>query len=214
MCFRIAFTLSPVTSLTSSFFCKYYVLTSQTGLLRAGYIPSKLTFRAMIDGMNLQTDMPYTSAAMRKSTQSQLSAGPGKFEFLMFVLDSLEGRKLTVDPAFYSSILVSAALSGGLKQRIASLIARSRKSGDTQKEIRVEDTEAKSNEICSPEITSWEELFKDYERYKDELCQDTTFPQTRVKTTKEFGRILAAESAVIYNRNRQQRQGSSPRRVI
>ena len=121
MCFRFAFTLSPVTSLTSSFFCKHYVRTSQTGLLRAGYIPSKLTFRAMIDGMNLQTDMPYTSAAMRKSTQSQLSAGPGKFEFLMFVLDSLEGRKLTVDPAFYSSILVSAALSGGLKQRIASL---------------------------------------------------------------------------------------------
>ena len=167
----------------------------------------------MIDGMNLQTDMPYTSAALRKSTQSQLSAGPGKFEFLMFVLDSLEGRKLTVDPAFYSSILVSAALSGGLKQRIASLIARSRKSGDTQKEIRVEDTE-ESNEICSPEITSWEDLFKDYERYKGELCQDTTFPQTRVKTTKEFGRILAAESAVIYNRNRQRQGYSAPRRVI
>ena len=183
-----------------------------SGLLRAGYIPSKQTHRAMIDSMNLQTDMPFTSAAMRKSTQSQLSDGPGKFEFLLFVLDSLGGRKLTVDSAFYSSILVSGAMGGGLKQRIASHIARSRNSG-TQKEISVSsEADISEDKVCVPEITSWEDLFTNYDTYKDDICAETVYPQTRVPTTKgQFGRVLAAENAVTYNGNRQRRQFSPMR---
>jgi len=183
-----------------------------SGLLRAGYIPSKQTYRVMIDSMNLQTDMPFTSAAMRKSTQSQLSDGPGKFEFLLFVLDSLGGRKLTVDSAFYSSILVSGAMGGGLKQRIASHIARSRNSG-TQKEISVSlEADLSEDKVCVPEITSWEDLFKNYDTYKDDICAETVYPQTRVPTSKgQFGRVLAAENAVTYNGNRQRRQFSPMR---
>mmetsp|Transcript_39912 Transcript_39912/g.96065 ORF Transcript_39912/g.96065 Transcript_39912/m.96065 type:complete len:1105 (+) Transcript_39912:280-3594(+) len=164
-----------------------------TGLLRAGYIPSKATFIAMIEGLDLQTDMPLTSAAMRKRADSQPS--DEKFEFLLFVLDSLEGRKLTADSAFYSSILVMAAQAGGLQKAIASLLARSRKSGD-HKEIKISEM-ASPEDLPSHQIASWEDLFKNYSTHKENMGPSTNFPSVRV-STKDFGRVLAAERAVVY----------------
>jgi len=162
-----------------------------SGLLRAGYIPSKITFRAMMDGMSLTSDMPATTRKMSKSQPSD-----GKFEFLLFVLDSLEGRKLTVDSAFYSSILVLGAWTGGLHKRIASLLPRSRKSGK-QKEINVCEEES-PDKPCSTPITSWEDLLENYSAYKEEYGSSTpVFPSIRV-SSKDFGRVLAAEQAVAY----------------
>jgi len=164
-----------------------------SGLLGAGYIPSKITFRAIMDGMGLVPDRPFTSAAMRKMSDSTPS--DGKFEFLLFVLDSLEGRKLIVDSSFYSSILVLGAQAGGLHKRIASLLTRSRKSGK-QKEISVCEEES-PDEACSTPITSWEEFLQDYSSYKENLGPSTVFPTVRV-STKDFGRVLAAEQGVAY----------------
>ena len=156
----------------------------------------------MIDGMNLQTDMPFTSAEMRRSAQSPPSEE--KFQFLLFVLDSLAPRKLTVDSAFYSSILVSGALAGGLQKRIASLIARARRDGN-QKEIDCGEIEATGEEELCSMISSWEDLFVNYSSYKEELGPSSVFPQILV-STKNFGRILACEQAVTYSQNN--RRGS------
>ena len=152
----------------------------------------------MIDGMNLQTDMPFTSAEMRRSAQSPPSEE--KFQFLLFVLDSLAPRKLTVDSAFYSSILVSGALAGGLQKRIASLIARSRRDGN-QKEIDCGEIEATGEEELCSVISSWEDLFGNYSSYKEELGPSTVFPQILVSTKNNLGRILACEQAVTYSQN-------------
>ena len=121
-----------------------------------------------------------------------------KFEFLLFVLDSLERRKLTVDSMFYCSILVFSAQAGGLQKRIASLVTRSRKSGIQQKEISVSEVESTKEEASSQHIiTSWEDLLENYSSYKKEEFSSVSFPLVRV-SSKDFGRVLAAEQAVAY----------------
>jgi len=168
-----------------------------SGLLGAGYIPSKITFNAMMEGLNLQADMPFTSRAMKQNS-SDSHPPEEKFEFLLFVLDSLERRKLTVDSMFYCSILVFSAQAGGLQKRIASLITRSRKSGIQQKEISVSEVESTKEEASSQHIiTSWEDLLENYSSYKKEEFSSVSFPLVRV-SSKDFGRVLAAEQAVAY----------------
>ncbi|KAL7551689.1 hypothetical protein ACHAWF_014875 [Thalassiosira exigua] len=166
-----------------------------SGLLGAGYIPSKATFRAIMDGLSLQADMPFSSAALRNGPNPHSSNG--EFKFLLFVLDSLDRRNLTVDSAFYSSILVLGAQTGGLQKRIASLVARARKSG-SHKEITVSKTDSKGEELPSSKlISSWEDLLENYSNYKKEDISNIVFPPVRV-SSKEFGRVLAAEQAVSY----------------
>lgn len=164
--------------------------------MRAGYIPSKLTFNAIIDGLSLQSDMSLTSVSKKNSILSD-----EKFQFLLFTLDSLEGRKLVVDTAFYSSILISAAQAGGLRKRIASLVTRSRNVGN-HKVIEFTDgrpnLNPKSDKIYASHV-KWEDLFQNYDSYKDEVGQSALLPPVRV-TIKDLSRVLAAEQAVTYRK--------------
>jgi hypothetical protein len=45
----------------------------------------------------------------------------------------------------------------------------------------------------------WEELFQNYDNYKDVLGQSALLPPVRV-TTKDISRVLAAEQAVTYRK--------------
>jgi len=177
-----------------------------TGLLGAGYIPSKLTFHAMTDGLSLPSDTSFNSAAMRKLASSTPS--DEKFQFLLFVLDSLERRKLAVDPAFYSSILAVGAQGGGLQKRVASLFARSRNHGHGKGATTRSAADSTDDDTPPPHrIASWEDLFENYSAYKEEHGTNVVFPAVRVTTSKKnYGRVLAAEQAVAY-RGRQRGNG-------
>jgi hypothetical protein len=165
-----------------------HVLT-QTGLLAAGYIPSKLTYRAMLEGLELRSDI---SRRRTNPNNKLLSQQPDDtFQFLLFVLDSIESRKLTVDSAFYSAILVLGAQNGGLLKRVAYLISDSRRK---HKEMTIADGEETST---GAHLVKWEELFMNYSMYKAELNSKIELPLVRV-STQEFGRVLAAEQAVSY----------------
>lgn len=140
--------------------------------------------------------MSLTSVSIKNSILSD-----EKFQFLLFTLDSLEGRKLVVDTTFYSSILMSAAQAGGLKKRIASLVTRSRNVGN-QKVIEFTDGRPNLNprsDDTSSSHVMWEELFQNYDNYKDVLGQSALLPPVRV-TTKDLSRVLAAEQAVTYRK--------------
>lgn len=140
--------------------------------------------------------MSLTSVSIKNSILSD-----EKFQFLLFTLDSLEGRKLVVDTTFYSSILMSAAQAGGLRKRIASLVTRSRNVGN-QKVIEFTDGRPNLNprsDDTSSSHVMWEELFQNYDNYKDVLGQSALLPPVRV-TTKDISRVLAAEQAVTYRK--------------
>ncbi len=162
-----------------------------TSLLQAGYIPSKFTFKAMSEGLNLHRDMARTAALVKARQQSLPSEGT--FEFLLFVLDSLEARKLIVNAEFYSSILVLGAELGGLEMRIASILTRSRKS--SQKEVRLS---SEPTDTAESRLIIWEELYKNYSTLKEDLGDGVQHPSIRVSSSKQFGRVLAAENAVSY----------------
>ena len=169
----------------------------QTGLLKAGYIPSKATFKSMIDGLGLHPDVSFTSVGSKKGKTAEPS--DGNFEFLLFVLDSLEDRKLTVDSSFYSSILVLGAKAGGLQKRVASLLAQSRKLSN-QKEITLSEREL--SDESSTRHVKWEDLLVNYSTYKEGLGSSIILPPIYV-SSREFGRVIAAEQAVTYRGGRE-----------
>ncbi len=176
-------------------FPMFPLLFSQADLLSAGYIPSKATFRAIGEGLSLKSDGPLNALLKRKSSFQP----EGKFEFLLYVLDSLESRKLTVDSHFYSSILILSAQIGGLHKRIASIMTHSRKTVG-QKEIALSQTEP--DQDSPAKLVKWETLFTNYSDYrKEELGSKVLFPPVRV-SSKDIGRMLAAEQAVSYRGNR------------
>lgn len=160
-------------------------------LLRAGYIPSKDTFRAMSKGLNLKPDMPRSSTLLVDLERS--SRPDGKFEFLLFILDSLEARRLTVDADFYSSILVLGAEKGGLEKRIASILTSCRKN-ISQKEIPLPEPD----KLSSPRLITWVELYKNYSALKEEGSGvlEVQLPSINVSASKQFGRVLASENFV------------------
>jgi hypothetical protein len=167
-------------------------------LLRAGYIPSKLTLGAISESLNLQSDLPLTSAAMKKSIDSQRSEGT--FQYLLFILDSMESRKLVVDSSFYSSILVWAAQAGGLHKRIASLLAQSRKNSNQEGKHLSESQSSAESILCR---VSWEDLLLNYSSYKERLESEALLVLAPIRvSSKDLGRVLAAEQAVVYRGGR------------
>ena len=166
---------------------------SLTSLLQAGYIPSKFTFQAMTEGLKLLPDMPRTSASLEARQRSLPSEET--FEFLLFVLDSLEARKLTVNSEFYSSVLVMGAVQGGLEKRIASILTRVRKSS-SQKEVNV--SPEPTDTMSESHLILWEDLYKNYSIIKEDLGVGVEHPSIRVSASKQFGRVLAAENAVSF----------------
>jgi len=171
-----------------------------TGLLGAGYIPSKATFATIVEALRLSSDLTKFS----KSTSANDTVQPHSaeaFEFCLFLVDSLDSRKLNIDPAFYSALLFSGARLGGLHRRIASLLSHSRNSSRSDRGTMSTLCESDVAKDCAPiRLASWEELYTDYGILKSQLGQEIELPSIRVSTKKGYGRILAAEQAVAYRK--------------
>ncbi len=135
---------------------------------------------------------------MKKSIDSQRSEGT--FQYLLFILDSMESRKLVVDSSFYASILVWAAQAGGLQRRIASLLAQSRKNSyDHGKHL----SESQSSAESVLWRVYWEDLLLNYPSYKERLESDASMVLSPIRVgSKDLGRVLAAEQAVAYRGGR------------
>ena len=162
----------------------------QNGLLGAGYIPSKITYRTIIQALELRTEL---TMRRKKSVNNKASKDLTEtFQFLLFVLDTLENRKLTVDSSFYSAVLILGAQNRGLHKRIAYYMSEGRR---RHKEMSLKD-EKVTNATTS--IIKWEQLLLDYSSFKEKNGSVDTLPLIRV-SSKDFGSVLAAEQAVQYH---------------
>ena len=145
----------------------------------------------MLEGLNLRSDI--ATSRNKSSSKASSQAPNATFQFLLFVLDSLENRKLTIDSSFYAATLILGAQNGALDKRIAYLMSQARRNGK-EKEITLADHDA--TEVVQVNV-KWEDLLLNYSIYREELGSKIQLPLIRVSST-DFGRVLAAEQAVTY----------------
>jgi len=159
---------------------------SLTEFLKYGFIPSKATFQLILDGLNI----PKKRSSFTKKQENEKES----FKFLLFVLDSLEKRKLSINAYFYTTILFDCSLIGGLAKKIGSLMTDAK---ETTTALNLENRlPSKSNEL------SWETLYLNWDskKYRN---SDPELPLLRVRTlSKEVRNILASEQSVNPFRNR------------
>mmetsp|Transcript_28012 Transcript_28012/g.51003 ORF Transcript_28012/g.51003 Transcript_28012/m.51003 type:complete len:1110 (-) Transcript_28012:431-3760(-) len=187
---------------------KYDVARNElTELLESGYIPSKISFLAILEALDLlplkrtQRKLEYNDP--KKAANS---SHPEKFDFLLFVLDSIHTRKIPCDGLFYACMLFEGARVGGLRKKIASLLAVAREAtnGDGAR-IKVDE-----QEIQKREILTWDMLVNHYSEYRDSLNKEVFLPNMRVRITDKDARlVLSAERGLTYRRKV---KGSSPQR--
>eukprot|EP00562_Extubocellulus_spinifer_P035641 CAMPEP_0178683258 /NCGR_PEP_ID=MMETSP0699-20121125/2212_1 /TAXON_ID=265572 /ORGANISM="Extubocellulus spinifer, Strain CCMP396" /LENGTH=1213 /DNA_ID=CAMNT_0020327849 /DNA_START=350 /DNA_END=3992 /DNA_ORIENTATION=+ len=168
-----------------------------TELINSGYIPSKKTFRAIIDALSL---VPKRGQMRPQLTDDNRGEAEGAFDFMIFVLDSMEQRKLPVVGAFYAAVLFEGSRAGGLRKKVASLIAESKLSAAGGKRIDVSEAiECADEERC----VGWEDILTNYQTLEG---QGIALPLVRVKSDERSIRaVLTAEQKVSYGRRRRRR---------
>jgi len=116
-----------------------------------------------------------------------------KFEFLLSVLDALERRKLSLDYETYITIIKEGNRHGGIRRKIASLIAKVRSTSlPTGKKI----SEEASDDRIKPVALTWVDLLKHFSQYKDHV-ERNDLPCVRIRCNeRELRQILLAEQSI------------------
>jgi len=193
-----------------------------TELLGAGYIPSKLMFKSILQAM----DIPHSKGnkgelSSPESVAQKIENNLNNFKFLLFTLDSLESRKLPCDGIFYANILFECARLGALPRKIGSLLVKSKK---RTTEFLIERQEQKSltsllngehNEIDNNSIVTvptWISLYENWDSKKYREI-DPELPMYRVRIgSKDIRQILSAEQTVSVRGSRTNRRRSGNRK--
>lgn len=174
------------------FFC-------QADLLKSGFIPSKAFLQTIVHTLDLIPQKK--EEGIREGALKDIP--PESFDFLLYIIDSLRTRNLPCDGSFYSTVLHSGARIGGLRRKLASLLAESRavtveaNIGDLAGAV-VESEEAKGKHVVG-----WADLVQNYDSYKERLGDDLELPPLAVRiASKEVRQVLAAEQRVTYGKQR------------
>lgn len=156
--------------------------------LSMGFIPSKAVFNTIISALQLEP--------AGRSKQILIPKIPEKkFQYLLFVMDSLRARKLSCSAEFYTGLLFAGGRAGGLQRRICSLMVDSRMDA-IEKKIET-STLSTSDDAISQEQIGWESFYKNYEQYSDSI---PTLPAVYLNFGKKQTRtVLSAEQKVTYN---------------
>eukprot|EP00563_Minutocellus_polymorphus_P003309 CAMPEP_0181033514 /NCGR_PEP_ID=MMETSP1070-20121207/7294_1 /TAXON_ID=265543 /ORGANISM="Minutocellus polymorphus, Strain NH13" /LENGTH=1205 /DNA_ID=CAMNT_0023110939 /DNA_START=108 /DNA_END=3725 /DNA_ORIENTATION=+ len=171
--------------------------TTFTELLDSGYIPSKMTLRTIPEALSL---VPRKGQTREKVTDDNREESEAAFDFMLFVMDLMDQRKLPVAGSFYAAVLFEGSRSGGVRRDVASLIAESKLSLEGGTLIDVSDTiECAEEEIC----LGWQDVFENYADYEG---KGIPLPTVRVNTDgKSIRSVLAAEQRVTFGRRRPKR---------
>lgn len=130
----------------------------------------------------------------KSKNNNGVSQSTEAFQFLLFVFDTLENRKLTVDSSFYSAALILGAQDGGLHKRIAYYLSEGRRRHREMAVANGKETLVNKSDML------WEELLLNYSTFKEDKNAGIKLPLVRV-STNDLGRVLAAEQAVTYYPN-------------
>uniref|UniRef100_A0A7S2E6V1 Pentacotripeptide-repeat region of PRORP domain-containing protein n=1 Tax=Ditylum brightwellii TaxID=49249 RepID=A0A7S2E6V1_9STRA len=161
-------------------------------LLQGGYIPSKETFKNILTGLDLLPQKgKMAQNAVKKDDRTD------GFDFLLFVLDAIDARKIACNGYFYSAILLEGARLGGLRKKIASYLADARAlTLGVSKRISVDECPVPEDEVLR---ITWEILLERYSEFKNDLGFKCLLPNLQVRVGKnEIRQVLASEQSVVY----------------
>lgn len=158
-------------------------------LLRNGYIPNEAIYHTIFGACGINA----TEKERIEAHRTQMAIP--KFQFLLFVVDSLQRRKLPVAGDVFASVLALGQEIGGLPLRVALLFA-SKKTIKAETEI----VGAKSNQPTQAIANTWEELFLKYDSYQKEDTVPQNLPNLVVRVAPRFAwRVLQAELSISEN---------------
>jgi pentatricopeptide repeat protein len=168
-----------------------------TELTDSGYIPSKQTFRTIPEALSL---VPKKGKAREKVNDDNREESVNAFDFMLFVMDLMDKRKLPIAGSFYASVLFEGTRAGGLRRDVASLIAESKLGAEGGTLIDLSDTvECADEESC----LGWLDVLENYSEYEG---KGIALPTVRVQSDgKSIRSVLAAEQRVSLGRRRPKR---------
>jgi pentatricopeptide repeat protein len=164
-------------------------------ILGRGDIPSKAMYLSIFDSMKL---FPSTSNGRLRANPADDPDATEKFQFLLFVLDSIGNRNLPCDGPLYAAILSYGCRIGGLPKKIASLLVFAKAAtGTCLDDKKLIDECTVSQESI---VSTWTELFDSYDQIKDDLHQpSTTLPQLAVRVaSRDMVKVLNAENQLSF----------------
>mmetsp|Transcript_1264 Transcript_1264/g.1806 ORF Transcript_1264/g.1806 Transcript_1264/m.1806 type:complete len:1106 (+) Transcript_1264:219-3536(+) len=180
---------------------------AMTDLLKAGYVPSKKTFKIIANSLGLSRNRATT-------VQGTNVKDYAIFGFALFVFDSLDARKIPCDAFFYSSVLMNASRVGGLFKKIASLLVKSRGDDNVLSSDRSNMDPATVIKLSEKQCLNWEDLLYNYSDYRD-TYEDMVLPSVRIRVDgKNIKQLLAAERSVSYGHSRRRSSGKREKRAL
>lgn len=168
-----------------------------TELTDSGYIPSKQTFRTIPEALSL---VPKKGQQREKVNDDNREESETAFDFMLFVMDLMDRRKLPVAGSFYASVLFEGSRAGGLRRDVASLIAESKLGAEGGTLIDLSDAvECADEDSC----LGWLDVLENYAEYEG---KGIALPTVRVQTDgKSIRSVLAAEQRVSFGRRNRRR---------
>lgn len=159
---------------------------SFTELLQSGYIPSKDTFKGILQGLGIKRSREKDDEERHRNEDIARE----KYDFLLFVIDSLRHRNLPCDAWIYLGVLLEGARIGGTRKLISSFLSKARTAKAQQK-----------NAVA----WSWEELTKlSPSQIREVVNEQVSLPSLYVPVNdRDYRQVLAAENAVSVIARRQ-----------
>lgn len=198
--------LSYKSVLKSSLIEKDYELSRRmfTDLLVNGFIPSKSVLLAIVDALELSN----LQATTAPEIDAWAMVDKTRFNFFLFMIDSIQKRNLPVDDILYMAAVTLGSQLGGTPREVASLMVRTKTNSDLGNAKMIFSSISADSVDKNHQIYQWEDLLDNYDRYFPSIAEVTTaqtLPPLVVRiSSRDVGRVLRAEQA-LFHRNRRKK---------
>lgn len=172
-------------------------------ILRTGAIPSKAIYESIFETLKLFPSRKNTGGLPPVVHLDKESSS--KFQFLLFVLDSIMARNLPCEGPLYSAILSYGSQLGSLPRKLATLMVSARATDIASTKEIVQRSEVEITRVSS----SWEELFLRYDELKSQLRGDepSSLPPVSVRVnSRDMPKVLRSEKSLSYAKRKPRRQ--------
>ena len=160
-------------------------------ILSVGNIPSKVLLQTVVQSLDLvppkKSNLPFAKEIPEE-----------RFDFLLFVIDSLTKRNVAIDPTFYIATVRAGARMDSLRRKLVSLMVEARALMEENDCKFLKDRVA----VCTAptEPLTWETLLYKYDDVKAQISDgEIQLPFLVVQLGKQMRQVLLAEQAVTYS---------------